>query len=218
MLGEKAHTLPTLSLVDGVLHPFKKTGALHRHRHQLGSLLQHAAQTGSVRPLLRILLETSLQGFIQCLRQVRAGTSETLEHHTRCASEQFRRLLPARRIGTGEALIEGQRERVDVGLGVHILALELLRGHVRQGSHQITILGDGGEILQLRHAEVHDADVHVIAIEQHDVLGLDVAVYHAALVRMFQGAAHLDARLHQLRIGGLTPEKSWRSVCPAHTR
>lgn len=95
MLGEEVHAFPALPLVDGMLHPFKETGTFDGHRHLLGGLFQHTAQTGSVRPLLRILLETSLQGFVQCLRQVGAGAPETLEHHARRTLEQFSRLLTA---------------------------------------------------------------------------------------------------------------------------
>ncbi len=58
----------------------------------------------------------------------------------------------------------------------------------------------GGPILQLCDPEVHQPHVDGRSLDQHDVLRLDVAVHHAPLVGVLQGAAQLDAGFQDLGI------------------
>ena len=104
---------------------------------------------------------------------------------------------------------------------VDLLALRLLRRHVFERADDRTRRGLRAAVLHRpRDAEVHDQRVAargVLALLDHDVLGLQVAVHDALVVRGRQAQRHLarnreGARHRQL---ALAPQASAASVSPS---
>ena len=87
----------------------------------------------------------------------------------------------------GEALVEHERQRVEVGAPVEALAANLLGREVLGGAHHHVVAGEvvaGGEALG-------DAEVgqqHATVGRDEDVAGLDVAVDEAGAVGLVEGA------------------------------
>ena len=102
----------------------------------------------------------------------------------------------------GQRFDQHEPETVDVGLGLHVAAEqpELL------GRHVVVLAGkaaaDDRPVAQLRRArdaEVDDLGARHVAARDHDVVGRDVAVDDAALVRRMQpGGDALEQRTHRL--------------------
>ena len=57
----------------------------------------------------------------------------------RHVAQQFLQLLAPERALAGEALVEGQGQRVDVAAGIDLLPLPLLRRHVGERAHQVAV-------------------------------------------------------------------------------
>src|SRR5436309_10972913 len=112
------------------------------------------------------------------------------------------RVLPVEWHTADEALIRDDAERIDVGAAVERLGAGLLRAHVmrradvRAGARQLAARG------RLRDPEVGDHRQPVLV--EHDVVGLDVAMHDAALVRVREGARHLYQDLPDLGRGERT--------------
>ncbi|CAA9298234.1 MAG: hypothetical protein AVDCRST_MAG11-638 [uncultured Gemmatimonadaceae bacterium] len=120
----------------------------------------------------------------------------------------------ARREGrrAGEHLVADDAERVDVAPPVDLaLAERLLRAHVGRGAQHHADLGEplGARARERarRDAEVGDHGAAALAVEQ-DVVGLDVAVHHAARVRVGErvGDVGEDAADHGHRRARLPAE------------
>ena len=90
----------------------------------------------------------------------------------------------------GHQFIERDAHRIDVGTRIgRGDALDLLRRHVVQGADGGAGLGELMVRGRTGDAEIHQLD-HARG-RQHHVGGLDVAMDHAAGVRVFQGGQHL---------------------------
>ena len=115
-----------------------------------------------------------------------------------------------------EQLVEDDAQGEDVAAGVHRLAQDLLGGHVRgrpERRHVLEALRGRAHRLvggALGDAEVED--LHVAALADQDVGGLDVAVHDAALVGV--GEAPRDRRAD----GGDAVGRRRRASCAAAPR
>ena len=105
-----------------------------------------------------------------------------LHQHRRCASGRKRRL-------PGEHLISEDAKRVEIAPSVDFpLARRLLWGHVGRRADRHAGRREAAvapTVHRARDAEVGDHGTARHRIEQ-DVVGLDVAVHHAAIVRVRQ--------------------------------
>src|SRR5262249_47660661 len=88
-------------------------------------------------------------------------------------------------------------ERVEIASAVDGLARRLLRAHVSGRADDVTIDAGDGQVHHDRGAEVEELDVlaesSVVALAAYEahVLGLDVAVDNAAVVRVLERGRHL---------------------------
>ena len=94
-----------------------------------------------------------------------------------------------------DAFVEERAQGVDVGPSVDVAAGDLLRAEVAERAHQHARARHAALAGRPRQAEVHHAhaDAESLLARHHDVLGLDVAVHHAARVAVVQGLGGLDA-------------------------
>ena len=107
------------------------------------------------------------------------------------------KLSPDERRLAGQHLVEHRGERVEVGSAVYLFVVRLLRAHVEGRAD----LGSGAGETVVGAERAGDAEVahqgRAIAGEE-DVLGLHVAVHHALLVRVLQGAGGLGRDAERL--------------------
>ena len=106
------------------------------------------------------------------------------------------------RVLAAPALIQGQGERVDVGLGPGRTALRLLGGHVGEGADDVAGRGQGGAVGEAGDAEVHQLGAR-LPLGDLDVLRLDVAVDDAAGVGVVERLAEVGADLADLAVAQL---------------
>ena len=117
-----------------------------------------------------------------------------------------RRALAAVRVFAAPALVEHQRQRVDVGLGAGGAALGLLRGHVGEGADDVARRGQRSAVGEVGDAEVHQLRPRLpfaLALGHLHVLRLDVAVDDAARVGVVERLAEVGADLADLAVGKL---------------
>jgi hypothetical protein len=127
------------------------------------------------------------------VRRRRGQRADAVEEHL---ADGVDRVLPGERVPPGEQLPRGHAPRELVGPRVHRAAGEALRGRVPQGAHEHA-LGGAGRLgaARLPHrrgpgdAEVED--LHLAALADHQVGGLDVAVHQPRVVR---GGEHAGGR------------------------
>ena len=100
---------------------------------------------------------------------------------------------------------ERRRQGVHVRGGADLVAADLLRRHVQRGAEK-QIAARDGEGLALVHAagdaEIDDLDLAaalLVILDDHDVVGLEVAVDHAQGVSLGQGCSHLTHNGHSVR-------------------
>ncbi len=98
-------------------------------------------------------------------------------------------------------LVERNAERVDVALGGHPLALELLRGGVERGAEVCTGPGGvrGGVVQGSCDTEVGELGF-AISVDE-DVVGLHVAVDHAALVSVGEPCRRTRTEVSEVFLG-----------------
>ncbi len=101
----------------------------------------------------------------------------------------------------GEEFVEHQAQRVNVAFGADARAFQLLRRHVGGGA--VAHLGAGKLIGNRGQSEIHDDDF--AALVDHDVLRLEVAMNHAAIVRRRKSGAELAGGLDCL-VRGQSPD------------
>src|ERR1700722_2173250 len=116
----------------------------------------------------------------------------------------------ANRIDATQGLIQDERQRVQIGSGASLMPLALLRSHVGKraehvpGARQRVVPGQSGpaEIRELcrRRARAMSRRVLCSVAWHEHVLGLDVAVDHAARVRVLQRAQQRHANLEHLLV------------------
>ncbi len=100
------------------------------------------------------------------------------------------------------ALVEHQRERVDVGLGAGRAALGLLGRHVGEGADDVAGGGQGNVAGEAGDPEVHQLRPR-LPLRHLDVLRLDVAVHDAARVGVIESLAEVGADLADLAVAEL---------------
>ncbi len=98
-----------------------------------------------------------------------------------------------------QAVVEQRAERVDVCAAVERSPLRLLRRDVVAGAEHASGVGQRGLVVDARDAEV--GQLRVPVGRQQDVVRLDVAVDHAALVGVGQGVGHLHRDRERLGEG-----------------
>ena len=100
----------------------------------------------------------------------------------------------------GRHLIRDETDRVEVGPGSHLARRDLLGRHVRGGAEAIAGPGQRRaprSIESPRDAEI--GDLHASVRAHQDVLGLDVAMHEALLVRIAEPREHALEHAEQLR-------------------
>ncbi len=108
-------------------------------------------------------------------------------------------VLAVERHMAGETLIRDDTEGIDVGAPVERLGARLLWAHVMRRADGHPGARELAARRRLRDAEIRDHGQPVLV--EHDVVGLDVAVHDAALVRVGEGARNLDQDLTDLAGG-----------------
>jgi hypothetical protein len=106
------------------------------------------------------------------------------------------------RVLAAPALVEDERQGIDVGLGTGGATLRLLRRHVGEGADDVAGGGQGRVLGDASDPEVHQLRPRLALGDLH-VLGLDVAVDDAARVGMVEGLAEVGADLADLAVGEL---------------
>ncbi len=101
--------------------------------------------------------------------------------------------LTEERHPAGQALVQHQSERVEVGPAVELLAAHLLGRQVLGGAHHDVVAGQVGfgRLQTLGDAEVGQEDPPVGG--HHDVAGLDVAMDEPRSVRVIERGGHAGA-------------------------
>ncbi len=151
------------------------------------------------RPGMRPRVERRVNGRAELVREVPPKMAEGGKPATR-EPRGDRPLGP----GPRPALVQDERQGVDVGGTRHLPALRLLGCHVRErahhvaGSRQPLLVGD------VRHAEVRELrePSPCSRLGHHDhVLRLDVAMNDPARVRVLERSAQRDAYLADVAVG-----------------
>ena len=125
-------------------------------------------------------------------------------------------------VATGDPLVQQHAEREDVARRCHRVAEYLLGRHVLRRAHDHAgsrhAAGDArlahARRQQSRDAEVHH--LHVAVIAHHDVLGLDVPMNDARVVRGAERARNLDRDLRKRVQRALPLEQEGAQRSPLH--
>ena len=125
--------------------------------------------------------EAALDDLLQVRRKLGVELLDRLRRALRPRHHDLERGRAAEGNRAGGHLVEDHAEREDVGLRADRLALDLLGRHVERRADDRARLRHSRLLGGLGQAEV--GDVHVIGGVDHDVLGLQVAVDDALVVR-----------------------------------
>ena len=185
--GQAAHRLP-FGLVRHLVVVFKDLEADRRQ------VLGHVRAQTVAR--VEIFLQRTADDLVGLFRNIRIELGNRHCLGIDDLVDQRRRIGAAERQATGEHLVEHHAERIQVGLVIQRIALDLLRAHVGRGPQAV----DEGRIdvdvfLDVeRQAEIHQLDLVVLG-DQH-VGRLDVAVHDATPVRVIQRHRDLEDDPH----------------------
>ncbi len=112
--------------------------------------------------------------------------------------QRAERRVGRERQATGHALDDDERERVEVGARVELYTARLLRRRVtRRSEHRARGLGPTRLGKGTRETEVRDA--HDAVLVEQKIRGLDVAVQHAASVRVLERGRDIAPHARRLR-------------------
>ena len=117
------------------------------------------------------------------------------------------------RLLADEHLIQHAAQRINVTAAVHRFTHCLFGAHVRRRAHAHPDLGEGvaRDVAHgLADAKVGD---HRVAVLEHDVLGLDVAMHDTIPVSVIERARHFGRDAH-----GFVDWELWRGVEPVAQR
>jgi hypothetical protein len=169
------------------------------HRHVGRELRQELG--GRREAEVELLLERGVDREDERSRRVRAQRAHRREVGVALPVDHLVQPAVAPRAVAGEHLPSHDREAVEVAPRVGGAAGDLLRRHVarRPGHRAVALHAAPGEPLD-GDVEVGEQRPPVRGVEE-DVLGLHVAVHHAARVRMLEGAGHV-AQHHRRRLAG----------------
>ena len=178
-------------------------------------LLVHAGQVGRelgavAIALLGLLLERAHDDGLELLRELGPYVAQGLWRRLHHLAQQLAERAGAERSLAAQHLVHHRAERIEVGARVERVALHLLGRHVgRAAGHALEArdLGIGDQ----RDAEIDDA--HVAILGEQDVRRLDVAVHHAARVRVVQRLCDLVDDLHDLLDGQQAAGTAVRRQC-----
>ena len=101
--------------------------------------------------------------------------------------------------GAGEHLIEHDAERIEVAAGVRLEPLGLLGGDIVHGADGR--IGPAAAVFVLEGGDAEVCHLGDAVAVDHDVLGLDIAVDDAVLVRVLEGLRDLGGEKQRLRRG-----------------
>ena len=96
----------------------------------------------------------------------------------------------------GDHFVQGDAERIDIGAGVELLALDLFGRHVVKRADDVAGFGEGAVGGHAGDAEVHQLDAAVG--RKHDVGRLDVAMDDAARMGVGEGGEGLVGGVERL--------------------
>ncbi len=163
--------------------------------------LEALAQLHRARAQLRIGLQAGVDRVGEALGEVGPMLAQR-RHALADPARGLGRRAPGGGVHPGPAFVGGEPQGVDVGLGTHALALGLLGRHVGQRSHHLAGCREA-----LRAGDAGDPEVHQLGaaprglLVAHDhVLGLDVAVDDAALVRVREAVAEIGRDLGHVAV------------------
>ncbi len=167
-------------------------GADRRHPRQLP-----AHRRGALGTLARILRQQPQDQRLERARDLgvvprgrhRRGVDVLADHRHHVVAQEGR---PARR-----HLVEKSAQCVEIGTHVNVARQRLLGGHVGGRADHHALLRDPRAVERERQAEVAQPGAAVLG--EPDVAGLEVAVDHAALVRVLEGPAQLLGDAQRLR-------------------
>ncbi len=178
-----------------------------------GGLLRKVERdvSGRLEPAIAVLLQAMLDDAVES----RGNVPSRLRQLRRLVSQDCRHRLgvrvPLERLLAREHLVEDRPEREDVRAVVDRESLHLLGRHVARGPHdrpglRVALVRGSARLLArsdgldpLRQAEVEDLDVAVPADEE--VLGLQVPMDDALLVRRGETPGNLERVVHGLLLG-----------------
>ena len=155
-------------------------------------------------PVLRVTLEAASNRPVQVCRIRRLNVPDGQRLAGQDAGDDGGAVRTVERTAAGGHLVEHQPARKQVRPGVALLALDLFRRHVLQGSHHLSDVRQGavgdGVAFEQGGAEPGEAEVQQFRapLREHDVGGLHVTVHDAGGVRMLEAADDLDAVDEQL--------------------
>jgi hypothetical protein len=169
------------------------------------SLGQRAGQVVERAAVLRARLQGAVERRAQLRRQIAALAPERREQRPDPLGGG--RGAPApHRVDAREALVEDERERVEVGALVDPLSVRLLGRHVGERAHDVARAREWLVARQMRDAEVRQLGRRAgraRPVGDDHVLRLDVAMDDAALVRVLERVGEREADTQHVAVGEL---------------
>ena len=160
--------------------------------------LSAAASAGPVFGLLR---ETREEDSVERGRDLGAFDRGRDRRLVQVLAADLHQVRPVEDMLTGEQVIRGRAERVDVGAAVDIRRIDdrLWCHVVGRAEDRVDVAHVERRLLTLLHEpeveDLHDVG-YTAAVGEHDVRGLDVTMDEADRVRLFERAAYLPEDVH----------------------